>query len=134
MSYLILVINTGGTSTKVGLYKDSEALFVESIRHPEDELAQFEDINDQKDYREKTVLDFLKSKDIKLENLSAVAARGGLLVMKGVPGVAFGDRVVVRDHRLPGRRSPRGDAGHWPVGRRQDARRRVLPTPADRPR
>ena len=29
----------------------------------------------------------------------AVAARGGLLFMSGVRGVAFGDRVVVRDHR-----------------------------------
>lgn len=29
----------------------------------------------------------------------ASAARGGLLFMRGVPGVAFGDRVVVRDHR-----------------------------------
>jgi len=27
------------------------------------------------------------------------AARGGLLYMRGVPGVAFSDRVVVRDHR-----------------------------------
>ena len=29
----------------------------------------------------------------------AASARGGLLVVKGVPGVAFGDRVIVRDHR-----------------------------------
>ena len=29
----------------------------------------------------------------------ASAAKGGLLVVKGVPGIAFGDRVVVRDHR-----------------------------------
>ena len=29
----------------------------------------------------------------------ASAARGGLLFMRGVPAVAFGDRVVVRDHR-----------------------------------
>ncbi len=29
----------------------------------------------------------------------ASAARGGLLVMKGVPNVQFGDRVVIRDHR-----------------------------------
>ncbi len=28
----------------------------------------------------------------------ASAARGGLLYMRGVPGVALGDRVVVRDH------------------------------------
>jgi V/A-type H+-transporting ATPase subunit B len=30
---------------------------------------------------------------------TATAARGGLLYMKNVPGVALGDRVVVRDHR-----------------------------------
>ena len=29
----------------------------------------------------------------------ASAARGGLLVVKGVPGVSFGDRVSIRDHK-----------------------------------
>jgi V/A-type H+-transporting ATPase subunit B len=29
----------------------------------------------------------------------ASAARGGLLYLKGVPGVAFGDRVMIRDHK-----------------------------------
>ena len=29
----------------------------------------------------------------------AMSARGGLLAMRGVPGVAYGDRVAVRDHR-----------------------------------
>ncbi|MHB8622657.1 MAG: V-type ATP synthase subunit B [Sulfuricaulis sp.] len=33
------------------------------------------------------------------EYRSASAARGGLLFMRGVPGVPLGDRVVVRDHR-----------------------------------
>ena len=33
------------------------------------------------------------------EYRSASAARGGLLFMKGVPGVAFNDRVAIRDHR-----------------------------------
>ena len=27
------------------------------------------------------------------------SARGGLLVVEGVPGIAFGDRVLIRDHR-----------------------------------
>ena len=79
MSYFILVINTGGTSTKVGLYKDTEPVFVESIRHTDEELAPFKDINDQKEFRENTIKDFLKSKNINLKDLSAVAARGGLL-------------------------------------------------------
>ena len=29
----------------------------------------------------------------------ASSARGGLLFLKGVPGVAFGDRVIIRDHK-----------------------------------
>jgi V/A-type H+-transporting ATPase subunit B len=31
------------------------------------------------------------------EYRTAAAARGGLLIVKGVPGVAFGDRVQIRD-------------------------------------
>jgi len=37
----------------------------------------------------------MKEKEYRL----ASAARGGLLFLKGVPGVAFGDRVMIRDHR-----------------------------------
>jgi butyrate kinase len=79
MSNLILVINTGNTSTKVGLFKDYEPVFVESIRHSDEELAQFKDINSQEKFREKLVLDFLKEKNVNLKDLVAVSARGGLL-------------------------------------------------------
>jgi V/A-type H+-transporting ATPase subunit B len=37
----------------------------------------------------------MKEKEYRMSS----AARGGLLFMRGVPGVALGDRVVVRDHR-----------------------------------
>lgn len=37
----------------------------------------------------------MKEKEYRL----ASSARGGLLFLKGVPGVAFGDRVMIRDHR-----------------------------------
>lgn len=76
---LILVINTGNTSTKVGVFDKYKPVFVDSIRHQDSELEQFKDINAQKDFREKLVLDFLKEKNIELNSLSAVAARGGLL-------------------------------------------------------
>ncbi|MCB1758532.1 MAG: V-type ATP synthase subunit B [Gammaproteobacteria bacterium] len=33
------------------------------------------------------------------EYRTARSARGGLLVVEGVPGIAFGDRVLIRDHR-----------------------------------
>jgi len=79
MSHLILVINTGGTSTKVGLFKDCEPIFVENIQHSDEDLAQFKDIISQKDYREQAVFDLLKRKGVNLEELHAVSARGGLL-------------------------------------------------------
>ena len=34
-----------------------------------------------------------------LEYRQASAARGGLLFMQGVPDVAYGDQVIVTDHR-----------------------------------
>ncbi len=37
----------------------------------------------------------MKEKEYRL----ASSARGGLLFLKGVPGVAFGDRVMIRDHK-----------------------------------
>jgi len=79
MNELILVINTGNTSTKVGLYEGEREVFVENIRHSDEELAPFKEINDQKDFREKVVLDFLKSKNVHIKDLTVVAARGGLL-------------------------------------------------------
>lgn len=79
MSHLILVINTGGTSTKVGLFNDCEPIFVENIQHSDEELAQFKDIISQKDFREQAVYDLLKRKNVNLEDLHAVSARGGLL-------------------------------------------------------
>jgi len=79
MSHKILVINTGGTSTKLGLFNSSRPEFVASIPHPDEELEKFSDINAQKDFREKVILNFLKEKNIELSTLTAVAARGGLL-------------------------------------------------------
>lgn len=79
MNNMILVINTGNTSTKVGLFNGDQEVFVDSIRHSDEELEQFKDINAQKDFREKLILDFLENKNVDIKNLTAVSARGGLL-------------------------------------------------------
>ncbi len=79
MANLILVINTGNTSTKVGLYNSQKPAFVEEIRHSDKSLAKFKDINAQKDFRENIVVEFLKEKRVEGHQLAAVAARGGLL-------------------------------------------------------
>ncbi len=75
----ILVINTGNTSTKVGLFEGETPVFVETIRHSDEELAGFPDVNSQEEFRENLILDFLENKGIDIHKLAAVAARGGLL-------------------------------------------------------
>ena len=76
---LILVINPGNTSTKVAVYDGLTPLFVESIKHSDEELSRFADINAQKDFREGLIYDFMKKKAIDPATLRAIAARGGLL-------------------------------------------------------
>jgi len=76
---LILVINPGNTSTKVAVYDGPTPVCAEAIKHSDEELARFSDINAQKDFRESLIYDFLHNKAIDPACLSAVAARGGLL-------------------------------------------------------
>lgn len=75
--YRILVINPGGTSTKVGLYKDETPVFVESIKHPNEELYSFDSYIDQFEYRKEHILGLLEEKKISLDSLDAVVGRGG---------------------------------------------------------
>ena len=44
---LILAINLGSTSSKYAVYRDTEPVFVETIRHPKEELAPFPDVISQ---------------------------------------------------------------------------------------
>jgi len=76
---LILVINPGNTSTKVAVYDGLTPLFVESIKHTDEELSHFPDINAQKDFRENLIREALERKGIAPAAIRAIAARGGLL-------------------------------------------------------
>jgi butyrate kinase len=76
---MILVINPGNTSTKVAVYDGPTPICVEAIKHSDEELAKFAEINAQKDFREDLIYDFLYSKAIDPAMLRAIAARGGLL-------------------------------------------------------
>ena len=75
----IFVINPGSTSTKVGLFEEEELLFENTLRHSSEEISQFPNIISQKDFRKKIIMDFLKEKNIELQELSAIVGRGGLI-------------------------------------------------------
>ena len=62
----ILVINPGSTSTKMAVYEDEKPLVLRSISHSAEELAQFDDVIEQQDYRKQLVLDELQQMQIPL--------------------------------------------------------------------
>jgi len=76
---LILVINPGSTSTKVAIFEDENIKIDKVIRHKPYELEKFDSLMAQKEYREKAILEFLKSNGYKIDDFDAIACRGGIL-------------------------------------------------------
>nr|WP_300834821.1 butyrate kinase [uncultured Acetatifactor sp.] len=87
MSVKSLIINPGSTSTKIGVCEDETLLFEETLRHSTEEIAQFANIVDQKDFRKKIITDLLESKNFDIKSLNVVVGRGGML--KPIPGGTY---------------------------------------------
>lgn len=87
MSYKILAINPGSTSTKVALYEDERPLFDFTLRHTTEELQRFTDILQQLDWRRGLILEGLRARSVSLGELAAVIGRGGLI--RPVPGGVY---------------------------------------------
>ena len=75
----LLILNPGSTSTKIAYYEDEKQIFVESISHSADEIAKYDLIVDQYEFRKDMIMEVLKEKNVKLEELTGIVARGGLL-------------------------------------------------------
>jgi butyrate kinase len=82
---LILAINPGSTSTKIGVYRglapprgDVEKLLDRSIQHSVEELSPFKSITDQFDFRKAAILETLKEGGIDLNAIVLIMGRGGL--------------------------------------------------------
>ena len=75
----LLILNPGSTSTKIAVYDGEAPLFVESITHTPQELAPFDRVADQFEFRRDLVLGCLKAQGVPLASLTAVVSRGGLL-------------------------------------------------------
>ena len=74
----ILVINPGSTSTKMAVFEDETSVLVRNIVHTPEELARFDDVIEQQDFRRQLVLDELQQAGIPME-FDAVIGRGGLV-------------------------------------------------------
>lgn len=87
MAIKSLIINPGSTSTKIGVFEDETLVFDETLRHSTEEIAQYETIVDQKDFRKDIILNFLKDKGIDVNSFNMVVGRGGML--KPIPGGTY---------------------------------------------
>lgn len=79
MSFSILVINPGSTSTKIALYRDGQAEWETTLRHSADELKRYPDTFSQLEWRLSLILAALDGYGTGIHTLSAVVGRGGLL-------------------------------------------------------
>jgi len=107
MSCKILVINPGSTSTKVAVYADREKIFTDNIKHRQEDLTQFRNNYDQKEFRFNLICSTLSQHGIELSDINVVIGRGGLgkpieggvysinnAMLDDVKNAVFGDHVA----------------------------------------
>ena len=79
MDYFILAVNPGSTSTKIGLFKNEDELWVQNLEHSEEDLRAHETIGEQLVYRKDAVLAALAGMGQDTADFSAIVGRGGML-------------------------------------------------------
>ncbi len=79
MTGRILVVNTGSTSTKIGVYDSGNLLFEKNLTHSVEELSKFKSVMHQTGMRRDTILDALDEYGIALDSIDIAMARGGLI-------------------------------------------------------
>ena len=87
MAIKSLIINPGSTSTKIGVFEDDKLLFDETLRHTTEEIAQYDRIVSQKNFRKEVILNFLKENNIDINSFDVIVGRGGLL--KPIPSGTY---------------------------------------------
>jgi butyrate kinase len=93
---LVLCVNPGATSTKVGLFDGPVERAQRTLRHADDELARHPRVADQLGLRLEAVRAFLAEAKVERGALAAVVGRGGLL--KPVAGGTYAvDAALLRD-------------------------------------
>jgi butyrate kinase len=75
----VLAINPGSTSTKIGVFVDLNPIFLKNVQHDPAELARFEKITDQFQYRKDIIAQQLNEGAVPESVVKAIVGRGGLL-------------------------------------------------------
>jgi len=79
MEEIIIVINPGSTSTKMALFKGKERFSEETVSHPPEELAAFDNVADQFSLRMKNIDNWLTEQGVDKKKIVAIAGRGAPL-------------------------------------------------------
>ena len=74
--YTIVAINPGSTSTKVAIYNDDKVVRELTLRHSAEEIARFDDIISQLDWRREIILSALREQHFDIRELAVVIGRG----------------------------------------------------------
>jgi butyrate kinase len=75
----IIAINPGSTSTKIAVYRNKECMFEENIKHSAEDLAPFDKITDQFEFRKAVILQKLNGTKIERDKVRVIMGRGGLV-------------------------------------------------------
>ncbi|WP_298842059.1 butyrate kinase [Clostridium sp.] len=99
MSYKLLIINPGSTSTKIGVYEDEKEILEETLRHSSKEIDAFNSIFEQLEFRKSVILNVLKEKNFDIKTLDAIVGRGGFL--KSIEGGTYAvNEAMLRDLKI----------------------------------
>jgi len=79
MTYRVLAINPGSTSTKIAVFDDLNPVFEKTLRHDPAELDKYGGIIEQYDFRKQLVMEAMKENNVEPNTLHAVVGRGGLV-------------------------------------------------------
>ncbi|MDF2592267.1 MAG: butyrate kinase [Clostridia bacterium] len=97
--FRLLIINPGSTSTKIAIFDNEKPVMETTLRHTDQELAPYNTVADQFEFRKNVILDTLNANGINITKLSAVVGRGGLLrPMEG--GTYNVNEVMLNDIRI----------------------------------
>ncbi len=90
----ILAVNPGSTSTKIAVYEQQSILVYLTFRHSNEELAKYEKIVDQYEFRKELIKNFLEEYHIPITTLDAIVGRGGLLYPVSGGCYRINDRMI----------------------------------------
>ena len=74
----ILAINPGSTSTKIAVFEGETQIFIKTLKHATEDLAQFAVITDQFEFRKNIIIKELEENNIDVNSLKIIMGRGGL--------------------------------------------------------